>query len=298
MPRVTVGLITYNGAARVRASIESILGQTYADLELLIFDNGSTDGTTAICAEYAQSDSRVRHVRHPQTIPQSSNFRGVLMAAQTELFMWATDDDVRSPTFIESCVEELDTNPSAVAACTQAVFRDDFGREELARGTFTIAGSPTERLRKYFTNPRDSSRLFGVYRTQELKESYSVETSTFGYDWLVVGLTFKHGSHIEVPSVGLVRSANPPGKYFERYDRHFTREQGFVGRASAALPLLPLSLLLRQEIGAANWRAIRARIIRLNLQQSALLIRWKYPRTERLFQALKKVDKMAAILFK
>ncbi len=58
MPRLTIGLITYNGATHIRPSIESILDQSYVDFELLIFDNASTDGTSEICAEYAATDPR------------------------------------------------------------------------------------------------------------------------------------------------------------------------------------------------------------------------------------------------
>lgn len=292
MPRLTIGLITYNGAERIRASIESLLGQTFTDLELLIFDNASDDGTTEICAEYAAKDPRVRHVRHPETIPQSANFRGVLLAADSELFMWATDDDVRTPVFVAQCVAALDSHPEAVAACTEVVFRDADGSDALARGTFPITGTPRERLRTYFENPRDSSRLFGVYRTKALKRAYPEGITMFGYDWLVVGLSMLEGDHEEVPGVGLVRAANSPGKYFERYDRHFTRSKGVLGGASYLLPLLPLTRELRHCLTRPQWHAVRGRMIRLNLHQMALLMRWRFSAFEGVFSALRRVDRV------
>lgn len=291
MPRLTIGLITYNGARHIRPSIESLLGQTFADLELLIFDNASTDGTTEICTEYADKDPRVRHVRHPETIPQSANFRGVLLAAESELFMWATDDDVRTPTSVERCVAILDAIPDAVSACTEVVFRHSDGSETLARGTFPITGTPKERIRTYFENPRDSSRLFGVYRTEALKRAYPEDITVFGYDWLVVGLSMLEGDHREVPEVGLIRAANAPGKYFERYDRHFTRDRGLLGRASYLLPLLPLTQALKRHLSNTLWSAVRGRLIRLNLHQTALLLRWKFPAFESVFSALRCADR-------
>ncbi len=290
MARLTIGLITYNGAEHIRPSIDSLLGQTYTDFELLIFDNASTDGTTEICADYAASDPRVRHVRHPETIPQSANFRGVLFAAETDLFMWATDDDMRSPMSVDRCVAALDAHPDAAAACTEVAFRGADGTEALARGTFPIRGTSRERLRSYFENPRDSSRLFGVYRTEALKRAYPADLTVFGYDWLVVGLSMLEGDHLEVPGVGLIRSANAPGKYFERYDRHFTREKGLMGGVSYLLPLLPLTRVLRRSISRSEWKAVRGRLIRLNLHQTALLIRWKYPLSETVFTTLRWID--------
>lgn len=291
MPRLTVGLITYNGAAHIRRSIDSLLSQTFKDLELLIFDNASTDGTSEICAEFAAADSRVRHVRHQATVPQSANFRGVLFSADTELFMWATDDDVRGPRFVELCIDALDGNPGAVAACTEAEFLSSDGQVEHARGTFTILGSRLERVKIYLQNPRDSSRLFGVYRTEALKRAYPADVNVFGYDWLVVGLSMLEGDHIEVAGVELVRNANAPGKYFERYDRHFVRDRGIVGRASYLLPLFPLTRELKRYLPRDAWRAARTRLMRLNVHQTLMLLKWKYPKLEVVFNLARRVDR-------
>lgn len=291
MARLTIGLITYNGASRIRRSIDSLLGQSFTDLELLIFDNASTDGTTEICAEYAATDPRVRHVRHPETIPQSANFRGVLMAAQTELFMWATDDDVWGPRFAELCIAELDRNPGAVASCTRVVFRFDDRPDYPARGTFTITGTPEQRVKTYFSNPRDSARLYGVYRREGLQRAYPADVNVFAYDWLVVGLSMLEGDHIEADGQELVRSGNKPGKYFEKYDRHFVREKGLVGRLSYFMPLLPLTRELKRFLPAPAWKAARGKLLRLNLHQMLLLLKWKYPVFEGLFRTLRRADR-------
>ncbi|WP_225026150.1 glycosyltransferase family 2 protein [Xinfangfangia pollutisoli] len=291
MPRLTIGLITYNGASHIRRSIDSLLAQSFTDLELLIFDNASTDGTSAICADYAARDPRVRHVRHAETVPQSANFRGVLMAAETELFMWATDDDFWGPRFAELCIAELDRHPGAVASCTRVQFRAPDGSEYAARGTFTITGTPEARVRTYLSNPRDSARLFSVYRTAGLKRAYPADVNVFGYDWLVVALTMLQGDHIEADAMELVRSANPPGKYFERYSRHFVREKGLIGRLSYFLPLAPLTRELKRSLPAPAWKAARGKVLRLNLHQMLLLLKWKYPVFEGVFRALRRVDR-------
>lgn len=292
MPRLTIGLITYNGADKIRRSIDSLLGQSYTDLELLIFDNASTDGTTEICQDYAARDPRVRHVRHPETISQSANFRGVLMATETELFMWATDDDIWGPDFAANCIRELDSHPNAVAACTKVRFRKPDGQEYPARGTFTIIGTPEQRVRTYFSNPRDSARLFGVYRTEGLKRAYPADVNVYGYDWLVVGLSMLEGDHIEAEGTELIRTANPPGKYFEKFTRHFVREKGLFGQLSYILPLLPLSREIKRNLPAPAWRAARGKVIRLNLHQSLMLLKWKYPAFEGLFRTLRSVDRV------
>lgn len=293
MPRLTIGLISYNGADKIGRSIDSLLGQSFQDFELLIFDNASTDGTSDICAAYAAKDRRIRHVRHPETVSQSANFRGVLMAAETELFMWATDDDVWGPDFAENCIAKLDAYPDAVAACTKVRFRKADGDEYAARGTFTIKGTPEERVKTYFSNPRDSARLFGVYRTAGLKRAYPADVNVFGYDWLVVGLSMLEGDHIEAEGTELTRTANPPGKYFEKFTRHFVREKGIFGQLSYVLPLLPLSREVKRYLPAPIWRSARGKILRLNLHQTLMLLKWKYPAFEGLFRFARFVDRAA-----
>ena len=66
MKKISVGLPVYNGANYLAAAIESILGQTYPDFELVISDNASSDGTADICQAYARRDGRIRYIRQPR----------------------------------------------------------------------------------------------------------------------------------------------------------------------------------------------------------------------------------------
>jgi len=59
-PSVSIGLPVYNGERYLALCIESVLNQTYADFELIISDNGSTDSTRQICEDFARRDPRIR----------------------------------------------------------------------------------------------------------------------------------------------------------------------------------------------------------------------------------------------
>ena len=63
-PKVSIGLPVYNGADYLRTALESIVGQTFADIEITISDNASTDDTQRICEEFADRDSRIRYSRN------------------------------------------------------------------------------------------------------------------------------------------------------------------------------------------------------------------------------------------
>ena len=80
VPRLSIGLPVYNGEKFLAESIESLLGQTYEDFELIISDNASTDGTADICRRYAQQDPRIRYIRQRQNIGSAPNHNFVIRA--------------------------------------------------------------------------------------------------------------------------------------------------------------------------------------------------------------------------
>ena len=60
MPKISVIVPVYNAKKYLYQCVESILSQSFADFELLLVNDGSTDGSGAICDEYVPKDNRVR----------------------------------------------------------------------------------------------------------------------------------------------------------------------------------------------------------------------------------------------
>lgn len=182
-PKVTIGLPVFNGERHLRAALESILGQTYCDLELVVSDNASTDATPDICQEYARSDARVRFGRFTTNVGARRNFHNVLALAQGEYFKWSGHDDVLAPAFLERCVERLDQDAGAVLCATDIEVVDDRGQRagpELR--PITVRGStPHVRLREFFANPRVHQTIFGVIRRSAL-EATSLLGPWYGSD--------------------------------------------------------------------------------------------------------------------
>ena len=128
MPRVSIGMPVYNGERFIRQSVESLLAQTYGDFEFVITDNASTDGTEAICREYAAKDKRVRYVRNPRNLGGPGNFRRVFALCSGEYHKWSTADDFWDPTVIEKCVAVLDREPDVVLCYPKSGLTDQSGR--------------------------------------------------------------------------------------------------------------------------------------------------------------------------
>ena len=118
--RVSVGLPVYNGAAWLAHALDSLLGQTYGDFELIISDNGSSDATQAICEQYAARDERIRYVRQEINRGLVWNWNRVFELSHSEYFKWAAHDDLYHPTFLDRCIEVLDRNSDVVWCHTRS----------------------------------------------------------------------------------------------------------------------------------------------------------------------------------
>lgn len=126
-PRVSVGLPVYNGERFMVLAIQSLLNQTYRDFELIISDNGSTDGTREICESFAASDPRVRYIRHEKNRGAIFNWNFVVTQARGQYFKWASANDVSAPELVERCVKCLDAESDVVVAYGRTAYIDDDG---------------------------------------------------------------------------------------------------------------------------------------------------------------------------
>lgn len=131
-PLVSVVMPTYNQGRFIRAAVESILGQSYGRLELIIVDDGSTDGT----AEYLKTiaDPRVRILTKANGGTGSALNLG-FAAAQGELETWFASDNVLYPKALERLVATLGAHPGTDFAYGDADIgvMDPTGEKETAR---------------------------------------------------------------------------------------------------------------------------------------------------------------------
>jgi glycosyltransferase involved in cell wall biosynthesis len=97
--RVTVAVTTHNRCELLKRALASALKQTYRNLEVLVSDDGSTDGTRDWMVQ--QRDARVRYVRMEKAGGIAANFQNALDHAVGELFMILNDDDELEPGAIE-----------------------------------------------------------------------------------------------------------------------------------------------------------------------------------------------------
>ena len=112
-PRVTAIIIVFNGEAFLDEAIASVRAQSFEDWELLVVDDGSTDGSVEVAARHARKDRRISIARHPdgRNHGMSATRNVGLAQAHGELIGFLDADDVWEPLKLEEQVAVFDRHP-------------------------------------------------------------------------------------------------------------------------------------------------------------------------------------------
>lgn len=125
-PLVTVLVPSYNGARHLREALDSILAQTYENLEIILLDDASTDETPRIAAEY---EGKITYLRQPKNLGIYDNVNVGIERAKGELIATYHADDIYLPTIVEAQVAYLERHPEVGAVFCSDIFVDADGVE-------------------------------------------------------------------------------------------------------------------------------------------------------------------------
>jgi glycosyltransferase involved in cell wall biosynthesis len=170
-PLVSVGVPIYNADSRIQQILDTLCAQTYANLEINISDNASTDHTWDICQEYAQRDSRIKVHRNAVNQGAVENFHQVFRLSSGKYFLWVAHDDDREPDYISACVSQLEQHPEAVLCYSDQRFINlDTGTEHTLY--YQIDGENPTYWRRAKTllshKPTPYSLIYGMYRRESI----------------------------------------------------------------------------------------------------------------------------------
>jgi glycosyltransferase involved in cell wall biosynthesis len=112
-PSVSVILPAYNAERYIAAAVQSLLNQTFGDFELIVINDGSTDGTSAILHDLASKNPRIQLVSRPNTGYVAALNEGIELA-KGEFIARMDADDLSLPTRFEKQVAYLRVNPDCV----------------------------------------------------------------------------------------------------------------------------------------------------------------------------------------
>jgi glycosyl transferase family 2 len=222
--KVSIVIPLYNKSPYVKRALDSIKAQTFADFEVLVVDDGSTDDGASIVEGYA--DPRVRLLTQSNAGPGQARNTGVA-AARAELIAFLDADDEWLPTYLEESVNSLESLGPEVAAVTSGYLEFPLGHSKkkmwqkrgITEGTFCLSPETSPSLAvsmlAYMTPPST------LVRTEVIRKwggFYSSGKCLFAEDahlWLKVLLNETVGFNLE-PLVKIHREASALSKNLQR----------------------------------------------------------------------------------
>ncbi|TFC86185.1 glycosyltransferase family 2 protein [Cryobacterium sinapicolor] len=155
--RVSVALCTYNGSEFIEEQLRSILGQSAPAQEIVVSDDGSTDGTPAEVervfaawkAEHPRKTVTLRLIRNPAPLGVTANFEQALGACTGELLALSDQDDVWPPERLALLAAEFNARPDLQLLHTDARLVDEAGRQTGRTLLATLGVSAAERAAEH-----------------------------------------------------------------------------------------------------------------------------------------------------
>ena len=202
-PRVCIGVPVYNGERYLEETLRCLLDQSYGDIEILISDNASSDGTADICRRIASADPRVHYFRNATNLGSTGNLRRLGALARGTYFKIANADDLCATDLVASCVEVLDLDPEVVLSCGQMRLIDADGRDvrPYEDDMHLRSPDPVERFRGVIGRVRMTGAFQGVMRTRLARVLLPRYGGYNGGDMVVLAAAAIHGQVHQIPRV-------------------------------------------------------------------------------------------------
>ncbi|HSI62399.1 MAG TPA: glycosyltransferase family 2 protein [Candidatus Saccharimonadia bacterium] len=210
---VSIGIPVFNGEKHIAQALDSALAQDYPNLEIIVSDNASTDGTRRICKDYARRDSRIRYHRNSENLGVGRNFEKVLQRATGEYFTWLASDDVLSCTnYISELAGYLDQNRDVVlCGCSMKVFVDE---DPLDIRAFVLTRVFPEQewkeaRKEFFRWPQTDHHfvIYGLYRREALLKvpingrNHLGRPVVLDMEFPILSILCNHGRIVALPEV-------------------------------------------------------------------------------------------------
>jgi glycosyltransferase involved in cell wall biosynthesis len=168
-PLVTIAIPTHNRAdGYLKEAIQSALGQTYENLEIIVADNCSTDNTKEIVKSF--SNPKLQYIRHEQNIGASNNFNYCVQIARGVFFLLLHDDDRIDHDFIEICIASIDSKKEIGIVRTGTRVIDEDGNMTSEHPNKAAGLTSAEFFRFWFSWKTAIYLCSTLFNTKRLKE--------------------------------------------------------------------------------------------------------------------------------
>jgi glycosyltransferase involved in cell wall biosynthesis len=213
-PKVSIGLPVYNGEKYIENALSHLCEQDFADFELIISDNASTDRTQEICLEFARKDRRIRYFRNEKNTGLAANHNRTFELSRGQYFKWAAHDDDFPRAMLKCFVQVLDDSPSVCLVYSYCEYIDEDGRFEGidSDGIAKDDPRPHKRLAHLLRYVHMYNSSYGLIRSEVLRRTRLLGLFP-GADNVLLAELAMLGMLAEVPEP-LLRIRKHPGRSF------------------------------------------------------------------------------------
>lgn len=249
---ISIGMPVRNEERHIATSLASLCHQDYDNIEIIISDNASTDGTLEICREYAARDPRIRIESRSANVGATANFTRVLDQARGSYFMWAAGHDLWSPNLLSACAGALDLNPGACLAfgSSQWIGPDDLPMAKVSGWTDTRGMHAAGRLFSVLWG--NMHPIMGLFRTDDIRACMPFK-NVAGGDLIILSQLALRGDFVHAASATWQRrEVHHDASHDDKIKRYTQPSVAIVKSPLAArFPLMQLPI----EIMATVWRS-------------------------------------------
>lgn len=271
-PLVSVLIPVFNREHILPQTLESALSQTYSNIEIIVVDNCSTDGTWDLIQKYARKDNRIKAFRNDTNVGPVRNWLACVAHASGIYSKILWSDDLIHPEFLEKLLPFLSDPSVGFAYSSAAIFSDDL--IESGTDSYTKLGTGIHDSKIFITGALlgedfPVSPGCAVFRTIDLKKNLLLNVPNsvgsdfsmhaIGNDLLLFLLTAR-----EYQSFAVI---NEPLSYFRAHEGSIT--------ISSSSGKIPLHYDLAKGYFAENYITDVALLKKLNANFLAHLIRFK-----------------------
>ena len=263
-PKVSVIVPIYNVENYLAKCIESIINQTLKEIEIILVNDGSTDGSRKIAEEYASLDNRIRIINQENLGQGQARNRGIDVAS-AEYIGFVDSDDWIDLNMYEELYKSVIKDKADIGVCSRKVY-DEYGHLEHKKmvednESFNISSDISEYIIKHLFYPHTVSSCNKLYRANLIKQNnikfksvYEVGSEDALFNYCILLNTKKVITVKEVFYNGLEREGSTTRKYKEnsmKRTANLIREvyeySNKINKNDVASEIAPILLLFFQQ---------------------------------------------------
>lgn len=244
-PYFSVIIPVYNAEQYLRECVDSVLTQSFTDIEIILADDGSPDGSGAICDEYEKQDARVRVIHKPNGGPSDARNVGIRMAAGEYLMFLDSDDYWDDPDALLKLRTDLEASDKTVdIGIFQAKLLYPDGSMQPDRGVFDAAFNrmePEESLRYLSEN----GLLVGSACSKAVRRSFLLEHGLF--------FDVRHRGHEDIDWILRVADRLPQYAYSDQFFYIYRKGQAASVSSNMSIPYLNAFADMLEGFSSHDW---------------------------------------------